>query len=322
MAATCGRGRRARPDYAVIPRMAGAIRANLALAQALFGLLLVLVAALPARAADGGAFAEGLLWRIEKNGLPASHVFGTIHLADPRVTALPAPVRERFNEARAFGMEVPLEATDLATLATRMIYADGRDLPSTLGAALYGRLLPELAKAGVTPDLARLFKPWAAMMLLEMPRQESAEVLDLYLQRTAVAQGKTLFYLESVDEQIDALDGMGEGEQVALLRHTLESQPERARSIDRMREAYLRRDLAAMWRLGEEDIAGRPDLKPLQAVFVQRLLLDRNRRMAERLQARLGGGASFVAVGALHLYGAQGVLALLQAAGYRVTRVY
>jgi uncharacterized protein YbaP (TraB family) len=44
--------------------------------------------------------------------------------------------------------------------------------------------------------------------------------------------------------------------------------------------------------------------------------------MADRMQARLNEGRAFVAVGALHLYGDRGVLALLERRGWSVTRVY
>jgi len=58
-----------------------------------------------------------------------------------------------------------------------------------------------------------------------------------------------------------------------------------------------------------------PDLKPLKAVFDRRLLFDRNARMVARMQPQLKSGQAFVAVGALHLYGEQGLLSLLTARG-------
>ena len=58
------------------------------------------------------------------------------------------------------------------------------------------------------------------------------------------------------------------------------------------------------------------------ALFDQRLLYDRNTRMLERMQPQLKAGNSFVAVGALHLYGDKGLLAQLAREGYKVTRVY
>jgi uncharacterized protein YbaP (TraB family) len=321
----CGRGlRRANRDYAAFYKTAYAVRSNSAaglLARLAWAAILALCFAVPAQAADD-AFERGLLWRIEKAGVAPSYVFGTIHLADPRVTALPEPVRQRFDAAQAFAMEVPLDQPDLMALAARMIFSDGRDLPGVVGDALFRQVLPELEKIGVPAELARMFKPWAVMLILEIPPQQSSDVLDLSLQRAAAAQGKSLHYLESVDEQVGALDGMSDADQVALLRHAVESQRDRAQSTRRLLEAWLQRDLAQMWRIGEEDVAARPELKPLQDVFVRRLLTDRNLKMVERMQPLLASGNAFVAVGALHLFGGQGVLSLLQGAGYRVSRVY
>ena len=56
------------------------------------------------------------------------------------------------------------------------------------------------------------------------------------------------------------------------------------------------------------------------AEFEERIVTDRNRRMAERMQPMLTAGAAFVAVGALHLPGEEGIVALLREAGWTVTR--
>jgi uncharacterized protein YbaP (TraB family) len=92
--------------------------------------------------------------------------------------------------------------------------------------------------------------------------------------------------------------------------------------MEKLLQAYLQRDLAAMWRIGEADMARRPELKPLKEVFYQRLLFDRNTRMVERMRPQLKSGAAFIAVGALHLYGDKGLLSLLAREGYTVTREY
>lgn len=86
--------------------------------------------------------------------------------------------------------------------------------------------------------------------------------------------------------------------------------------------AYLQRDLDLMWRISEFTAQDRPDLKTLNDAFVQRLLFDRNARMVERMQPQLRQGRGFIAVGALHLYGERGILALLQKQGYRVVHIY
>src|SRR5213593_1570903 len=53
-------------------------------------------------------YERGLLWRLDKPGVPASYVFGTLHSNDPRVTALPLPVQHAFAASNTFAMEVYL----------------------------------------------------------------------------------------------------------------------------------------------------------------------------------------------------------------------
>jgi uncharacterized protein YbaP (TraB family) len=55
--------------------------------------------------------------------------------------------------------------------------------------------------------------------------------------------------------------------------------------------------------------------------FQRRLILDRNHRMAERMEPWLKQGGAFVAVGALHLPGEQGLISLLRQQGYSVRGV-
>jgi uncharacterized protein YbaP (TraB family) len=160
------------------------------------------------------------------------------------------------------------------------------------------------------------------VLFLQMPQQNPADVLDFMLQRMAVTQGKTTHALESVDEQVSAFENMSEQEQLALLRHAVETHHELKAQTEKLLQAYLQRDLASMWQLGEADIVARPELRPLKQVFDQRLLYDRNARMVFRMQPQLKSGGAFIAVGALHLYGDRGVLSLLARDGYRVTRVY
>ena len=70
------------------------------------------------------------------------------------------------------------------------------------------------------------------------------------------------------------------------------------------------------------DAAMRDSDPQLVARFTNKLITRRNHRMAERMQSRLRSGGRFIAVGALHLPGRDGLLRLLSQQGYTLTRVY
>jgi uncharacterized protein YbaP (TraB family) len=125
-----------------------------------------------------------------------------------------------------------------------------------------------------------------------------------------------------VEEQIFTFDECPMDSQVALLRHSLEHRVELAELAERTLDAYLARDLSALWRLREAFIARYPEVAAHQAVMTKRVIHDRNVVMAFRMQRQLRRGDAFVALGALHLYGERGVLAQLEEDGYRATRVF
>jgi len=304
------------PVAAAFAALARPLRAAAALV--LFGALSGF--ALPTPAAE--RYEHGLLWRIEGSGAPASHVFGTVHLADPRVTSLPPAVARALDQARSLTLEAGIDPAGILGLAGRMVYNDGRDLPGIAGVELFGRAARLTAGLGLPEPMLRLFRPWAVAILLSVPPQDPANVLDIVLERRAEEQGKPVHQLESMDEQISVLEGLSQEDQVALLRQAVDEYESMPRRIGRVVDAYLARDLAGLWRISQESVGAGEEERRLNEVFTRRLLHERNVRMAERAEPRLREGGAFIAVGALHLYGSSGVLSLLEQRGWRVTRVY
>lgn len=267
-------------------------------------------------------YEQGLLWRIEGAGALPSHVFGTIHLADPRVTELPPAVSRELDRARSLTLEAGIDPAGVLALAGRMVFDDGRDLPAVAGSELFERAAALTTGLGLPEPLLRQFRPWAVAILLSVPQQDPLNVLDVVLERRAAEQGKPIHELESLNEQLAVLEGLPQEDQVALLRQAVDEYERMPRRIDRLVDAYLARDLAHIWRVSQERASAGEEERRLNEVFTRRLLHDRNARMAERAEARLREGGAFIAVGALHLYGRGGVLSLLESRGWRVTRVY
>ena len=268
----------------------------------------------------------GLLWKIEGGGAEPSYLFGTVHLSDPRVLDLDASVSRALATADTVALEV-VGGKRLAARALRSMQLPAdQDLEEILGQPLFADTVAALARIGVPATAARRFKPWAIYALLNLSTAElkraaaGVPVLDRWLEEEAARQGKRVRGLESIDEHLAVLDDMAEVVQIAVL----ESAVAYANHTDQLQEEltrfYLARDLAAIQRfMIEPALRSEPDMT---RVFLERLIVARNRTWLARIKRLLAAGNAFIAVGALHLPGETGLLRLLQAAGFRVSRVY
>ena len=304
--------------------------ARTALAALLLGVIAPLPAQTPttttARACTAPApaacrYTKGLLWKIERGGNKPSYLFGTIHISDPRVTNLPAPVRDAFNAAASFTMELIFDGAGITHLAEIMFFNDGRTLEGAIGAKRYAEVQRLLAERGTPSTDLEKKKPWAVVMLLSAPPQ-SGIALDLQLQVDATLRSKPTYGLETVQEQIAMFDGLAMADQVAMLDSTLRHYRESQKLFESIVQAYVARDLTRLMTLTEPPSTATADDRRVHTTVMERLLLSRNTRMVERMQPRLQQGNAFIAVGAAHLAGERGILPLLEQAGFRVTPIY
>jgi hypothetical protein len=268
-------------------------------------------------------FDRGLLWRVSSEGAPASHVYGTIHVADPRVAEPPPVVRERLDAARSVMLEFVPDAYARERFLEAAMFLDRQTLEEKIGARDFERALEVLAPAGLSREVVNKLKPWGVLLNLRNPKRAAQGVpLDSRLAELARARRVPLLQIEGVEEQIFTFDEFPMESQVALLKHSLAHRDELDELAEHTLQAYLERDLAAIWRLRAQFVARHPQIAAHQAVMTKRVLHDRSVVMAFRMQRELRRGAAFVAVGALHLYSDKGVLALLEADGYRAERVF
>jgi hypothetical protein len=294
----------------------------------LLAVLVVAIGTLASRAASAEAmpYADGVLWRVETAEGASNYVFGTLHSSDDRITSLPAPVSEAFAAAQTLAIEVVLDNAAIFKIGRAMMLPADKRLDALLTSKQVAQLKDVAAHYHMPFTMVTRFKPWAAMIVFSLPPAEQLRTaagkkpLDESLRLKAEGAGKTIVGLETVDEQIETLDGMVEADQMLLLNSTLEQAVEIERMFAALREAYLARDLMAVYDL--LNAAKVDDNTGAVERFERRLVIDRNRRMVERMGKLLQEGNAFVAVGALHLPGEKGILQLLADRGYRVTRVY
>jgi len=205
------------------------------------------------------------------------------------------------------------------SFSTAMLYTDGQTLSAVAGEDLFKQVAGLLAPRQLPERVIDSLKPWAAMTLLVQPQPQTGVFLDQALLRIARERELQTFGLESLEEQLAALDGLSPEDQLALLREAVANHDMLTATVEAMVRAWLARDLVALQAASQPK---RSDDQRLQAQLLERLVDRRNPVMLERMQPRLAEGGAFIAVGALHLPGKQGLLHGLEEQGYRVTKVY
>lgn len=271
--------------------------------------------------AESGRFAQGLLWEISRPGVAANYLFGTMHVADPRVLALQPEVEQAFAAARTFILELYPDDAVARRFAEASVLEGGQRLSQLMPRKTFERLVGHLAGHGIAADVADRLKPWAALLISTEHRGNDGASLDITLYARARFANKRIEELDTVEEQIAVFDSLPVDTQVALLEHALEHHARLGEAMEESIVAYLRGDLAALDALAWRNGGGTHGQADHYARFEKKVIRDRSVIMAYRLEPHLRRGATFAAVGALHLYGETGLLKLLQDEGWSVRRL-
>lgn len=254
---------------------------------------------------------------------------GTLHIPDSRITSLTPIETAALDRADELWAEVDFSEDVRVQLMPYVRLPRNRNLGQLLGERLEARIEAILARRGESLRAWRGLKPWMLdvhLGLLLAPEETATErTLDEILFEQMQKRGKPAGGLESVYEQVRVFDGLTLEAQVALLRETVERLEEDVasgtNSVETMIKIYLSGDDAEL--LTEVETYFDFDTKRDRDLFVE-MHDKRNQRMVERLETKAKeapGKVRYVAVGAAHLPGKQGVVKLLERSGYVVWRV-
>lgn len=257
---------------------------------------------------------DSLYWRILAEGREAGFLLGTIHSEDARVVDFPQSLVDQLASCDVFAMEMVPDLPTLRQLTEYMHYPEPGMLEQKLGAERYQRVMTALSGYQVPPDWKSRMKVWAVLMTLSVPPPRSGFFMDLSLSLRAAGGGLEVTGLETLEQQLAFLENMPLEYQLGLLDQALEDYQHVGEIHRQMIDAYLTGSLDRLESLSDEQFA---ELEaPVRQYFIGEGIVARNRRMLENLRPLLGESRVFVAVGALHLPGEAGLVALLRDLGY------
>ena len=273
---------------------------------------------------------KGLLWKIERNG-QTSYLFGTMHMTDPRVTRLTQAASKAFDASDT----VVIETTDVLDRSKMMaalmqkpeltMFTDGTTLTSLLPSGDVEGVNKALDARGIPPASVAKMKPWMLSAMLALPacelarQADGAPVLDVKLADDAKAAGKSIEGLETAISQLEAMASLPMDLHVKGLVDTLKLGDRIDDVIETMIVLYVNGDTGTFWPLFKAALPGEAGDEQGYALFEETMIKARNKTMVERAEPILARGNAFLAVGALHLPGPDGLIELFRKDGYTVT---
>ncbi|MFN8277045.1 MAG: TraB/GumN family protein [Chitinophagales bacterium] len=268
---------------------------------------------------------HALLWKISGPGInKPSYLYGTMHTTDSRVFQFSNQVDPAFKSARRFAMELNPDEAFNAQVMARLLMPETQSLEQLLDSVDY-RFLDSIFTRNMGSSLA-LFNRVSPILIEAMVEQfalksrvdepvtssQERDFLDMYFYRRAKRLHKPVIGLEAVEDQLNALNSLTYQEQAQLLHDDLitlrGNVPEDGKNVLAL---YVTQDLDALLKESHE--------ARLPPKFYTAIVTVRNQHMARRISELVLEKPTFIAVGALHLPGPEGVIELLRQKGFTVT---
>lgn len=207
------------------------------------------------------------------------------------------------------------------------MFTDGTTIDKLLSPEDYTRLETGLKQRGIPISAVSRMRPWMISSAVALPaceiarKAKGAQFLDQKIATDAISEGKQVKGLETLAEQIQAMADLPVEFHLKSLIQTLELGDKMSDVVETMTDLYLSGDIGMTMPMLKTVTPEEEGENSDYAAFEQRVILDRNKVMAERATPILDNGNVFMAVGALHLPGREGVIELLRKQGFTVTAV-
>ena len=260
-----------------------------------------------------------LFWQVDTPGATV-YLLGSMHLARADVYPLRRDIMQAFEGADSLAVEIDLRGAKGMAIQQRMLqrgqYGGGRSIVDDLSRETWSDLSGRLERNGLPPAMMQRMKPGLVVTTLstvEMMKLglDPEQGIDKYFLNLATERDKPVLELETVDQQLDAILDIPEPD--LLVRQALAQLDELDVLMDQLVDTWKRGDAAGLARLViEDELRKNPEFADLH----RRMFDDRNAGMTARiLEMQARGGRHFVVVGAGHLVGEQGIVAMLERRG-------
>lgn len=262
---------------------------------------------------------------LAKRGDQKIWLLGSIHVGRSDMYPLPTSIMDCWQQAETLIVETNLDQTDMSSQQKLLNYAmlpDNVSLRQQMSESLYQKTEQTAARYQLQIALLDKFRPWFVAITLQQQAIQQAGYqaslgIDQYFVGLAQTKHKSVVmkYLETPEQQFAYLSKLGDVES-DFLESTLVQ-------IDRVNDELPH--LIEAWESGDKNkiqaLLNDSDTSPnLQAYLEQNLIKERNQNWMPQIE-NLTSQNNFMVVGAMHLYGDNGLLTMLKQHGYTLTNI-
>ncbi|WP_342086557.1 TraB/GumN family protein [Dyadobacter sp. OTU695] len=261
---------------------------------------------------------NSLLWEISGRGLAKpSYLFGTIHLICPTDFSLSDSLKSTLSRTRQVALEMDMDDPGMmAGMMKAMNMTADNELKKLVTSQEYERL-DRFFKDSVHVGLAMFerAKPFVLMgPLFNTVLDCQPQSYEMALVELAGKQKSEVIGIETLEEQMAIFDTIPYKDQAKMLLNLIDSLPSARKEFKALIELYKAQNINELYGMTLKSEFGMEGNEEL-------MLFARNRKWIPRIRRIASAKPTFFAVGAAHLGGEKGVIALLRKEGFQVKAV-
>ncbi|MFT5820700.1 MAG: hypothetical protein ACI8ZM_001945 [Crocinitomix sp.] len=261
---------------------------------------------------------QSMLWKVEGADIKTSYLFGTMHMINEEYYRFSENLTDRIENSDAVIMEVggmpnPFKTFQLMSLDTGTVHSYFTN----------EQLIELLAfmdqEQGMTPqEFDQTYGAMKPFFLLQTITQNyfeaTAKSYDLTIMSIAGEKEIPLIGLETIEEQLGFFDQVPTDKMADMIIESIRDYEKEAKNTLKLMELYSKEKVDKLIPLLNKQ-------SPEFMEFADLFLYDRNRAWVPKLAEEMKDKSCFIAVGAGHLFGDNGLIDLFQKKGYTLTAI-
>lgn len=258
---------------------------------------------------------QSLLWKISRKGMEQpSYVFGSFHLMCKDQFQITNSMKEALVSCKKFYSELDMDNPQMQKKLMELIQLkDGKTIENYMEPKDF-EVFDQQYKAitGMSILAFKQYKPFLGMSFLILKATSCNNTVqpETALMQLAQQNHLDILGIETPDEQMAIINKEPIDSQLATMRKMVNNFDSCKQLMQEMTELYLKKDVESLYQYMKQT--------GVNENFETSMLINRNNKWIPKMTKAIKESPSFFAVGAGHLGGKTGILALLRKKGYQV----